>query len=230
MQIIARGDLVYRSLRRATHTLERYIVNLLSDTNMASLLVSVLCTTLLSQPHVVAQSFAAPQSNTWNSTFVLSEEQIARAALTNDAAEGVHAAIRFEQTNWAGGSAASNTFYTPPPNATTLPAGSLLSVETQTNTSLYTLPPDTALSRILYQSETANGSTIPASAYVLWPWMPRQDPRTGKLAVVGWAHGASGCLGECAPSNMRSLYSHYSAPYILALQGYVVVAPDFAGS
>ncbi|PIA89331.1 hypothetical protein CB0940_06968 [Cercospora beticola] len=85
------------------------------------------------------------------------------------------------------------------------------------------------MSRILFQSETANGTAVPASAYVLWPWMPRTDPKTGRLAVVGWGHGTSGTFGDCAPSHIRNLWYQYSAPYILALQGYIVVAPDYAG-
>lgn len=70
---------------------------------------------------------------------------------------------------------------------------------------------------------------MPASAFVLWPWMAHRDPRTGKYAVVGWAHGTSGVFAECAPSHIRNLLYQYSAPYILALQGYVVVAPDYTG-
>lgn len=169
------------------------------------------------------------QNNTWNSTFTLTDDQISRAGLDKVTAENVNIAVRFEQTNWAGSSAANDPFYTPPANSSTSPPGSLLSVEHYTNTTLYTLPPNTAMSRILFQSETANGTAVPASAYVLWPWMPRTDPETGRLAVVGWGHGTSGSFGECAPSHIRNLWYQYSAPYVLALQGYVVVAPDYAG-
>ena len=190
--------------------------------------ISVLLT-LLSCSRVMAQLVASPQNNTWNSTFALSEEQITSANFSIDAAEGLNVAIRFERTNWAGGSASDDPFYTPPINTSNMPCGTLLSVEQYTNTSLYTLPANTAMSRIVFMSETANGTAVPASAYVLWPWMPRQDPKTGKLAVVGWGHGTSGCFGECAPSHIRNLWYQYSAPYILALQGYVVVAPDYAG-
>lgn len=191
--------------------------------------ISFLLLTLLLRSHVFAQSLAAPQSNTWNSTFALTAEQTSQANLSAELVEAINVAVRFERTNWAGGSAASDPFYIPPANSSKLPCGSLLSVEPHTNTSLYTLPPNTAMSRIVFQSETANGTAVPASAYVLWPWMPRQDPKTGKLAVVGWAHGTSGCFGECAPSHIRNLWYQYSTPYILALQGYVVVAPDYAG-
>jgi hypothetical protein len=170
-----------------------------------------------------------PQCNTFNSTFSLSSDLLNQAGLDSTTANNVDVAIRFEQTNWATGSVHSDSFYTVPPNSADKPPGSILKVEDYTNTTLYTLPPNVALSRILFQSETFNGSATPASAYVLWPWMPRIDPKTGKYAVVGWGHGTSGVYGECAPSHIRNLWYQYSAPYILALQGYVVVAPDYAG-
>lgn len=179
---------------------------------------------------LAASQLISPQSSDWNSTFSLTEEQFNRADLSDETARNVHTAIRFERTNWAGGSVSNDPFYQPPAHISQLPPGSLLAKEEFTNTSLYTLPPNTALSRILFQSSTFNGSTVPASAYVLWPWMPREDPkRPDKWAVVGWGHGTSGPMGDCAPSHIRNLWYQYSAPYILALQGYVVVAPDYAG-
>lgn len=173
---------------------------------------------------------ASPQSDVWNSTFALSQDQIIAAGLDDITTNNINLAARFERSNWAGGSTLHDSFYDPPTNSSHLPPGSLLSVEFNTNTSLYTLPASVALSRILFQSETIDGRPVPASAYVLWPYMPREDPQCpGKFAVVGWAHGTSGCLGECAPSHIRNLWYQYTAPYQLALQGYVVVAPDYAG-
>ncbi|TKA34166.1 hypothetical protein B0A50_00146 [Salinomyces thailandicus] len=176
-----------------------------------------------------AQQAITPQSNTWNSNFSLSRSQIARAGFNGTTANNVNVAVCFERTNWATGSVHDDPFYRVPENASGMPAGSVLKVEQYTNTSAFTMPPNTALSRILFQSETLNGPTVPASAFVLWPWMPRRDPRTGKYAAVGWGHGTSGVFGENAPSHIRNLWYQYSAPYILALQGYVVVAPDYAG-
>ncbi|EME40913.1 hypothetical protein DOTSEDRAFT_74462 [Dothistroma septosporum NZE10] len=180
--------------------------------------------------HAVKAQLLEPQPNTWNSTFRLTPHQIDYAGLDNSSVDNIEVAIRFEQSNWAGSSAAQDLFYQPPNNSTHLPPGSLLKVDEYTNTSLYTLPPNVAISRFLFQSETYNGSAVPASAYVLWPWMPREDPECpGKYAVVVWGHGASGVNAECGPSHIRNLWYQYSAPYILALQGYVVVAPDYAG-
>ncbi|KAF7193720.1 hypothetical protein HII31_04970 [Pseudocercospora fuligena] len=173
---------------------------------------------------------AVPQSNVWNSSFSLDKEQTQFADLDNITAQSLETAIRFERPNWAGNSAVGDSFYHAPNNTDHLPPGTLLRVQETTDTTVYNLPPATALSRFLFQSETLNGSSLPASGYVLWPWMPREDPRCpGKYAVVVWAHGLSGVFGECAPSHIRNLWYQYSAPYILALQGYVVVAPDYAG-
>ncbi|KAK3059712.1 hypothetical protein LTS18_010217 [Coniosporium uncinatum] len=97
------------------------------------------------------------------------------------------------------------------------------------------------MSRILYQTETLNGTRVPASAYILWPWMSRTFPSnntsssssssssSGNWSIIAWAHGSSGVFGNCAPSHLRTLQYHFNAPYILALQDYVVVAPDYAG-
>lgn len=46
---------------------------------------------------------------------------------------------------------------------------------------------------------------------------------------MAWAHGSTGCFGNCAPSHIRTLSAQFFAPYTMALQGYVVVAPDYAG-
>ena len=43
-----------------------------------------------------------------------------------------------------------------------------------------------------------------------------------------WAHGTSGVNAESAPSNIRHLWHHFQVPYQLALNGYVVVATDYA--
>ena len=47
--------------------------------------------------------------------------------------------------------------------------------------------------------------------------------------MVAWVHGTSGLLKGCDPSNYRSLQYHFMVPYLLALQGIAVVAPDHAG-
>ena len=136
-------------------------------------------------------------------------------------------AHKFELSYRAHPSVAEDPFYSAPPNATEVAPGTLLKVERETNTSLYTLAPNLSLSRFVYQSKTSNGTLVPVSAYVLWPYIAR-DYGDG-LPVVVWAHGTSGVSEECAPSNIQNLWHHFQAPYQLALLGYVVVATDYAG-
>ncbi|KAF4553888.1 Hypothetical protein D9617_5g067630 [Elsinoe fawcettii] len=184
----------------------------------------------------VAQSLplALPQSNTFNTSFQspsLSSINaiLSSSSLSNATQSAVRVALDFERSNWAGLSARFDPFYTSlPANTSSSSPGSLLKLEAQTNTTLYTLPPNVALSRIVFQSATANGTSVPSSAFVLWPWLPRHFSTQG-LPIVAWAHGTSGWSAECAPSHIRNLWYQYSAPFTLALQGYVAVAPDYTG-
>lgn len=133
----------------------------------------------------------------------------------------------FEKSNWAEGSVLDNAFYNAPHEAVDSPPGTLLKLEKDVKTAGYLLPPTTALSRFVYQSETLNGSKVPVSAFVLWPYSPRSQP--DGYPVVAWAHGTSGFDANAAPSNHKNLWQHFLAPYQLALQGYVVVGTDYAG-
>ena len=165
-----------------------------------------------------------PQSNTFDSNATVGPEPGIPSVGTNS----VQVALNFERSNWANGSVDLEDFYHLPPNASHSPAGALLKVQVDANTSAYTLPPQTALSRILFQTMTMNGTTIPASVYILWPFSPRTQP-DGTYPVISWAHGTSGGYGNCAPSHIRNLWYQFKAPFTLALQGYVIVAPDYAG-
>ena len=177
---------------------------------------------------------AQVQNNTFNDTYgYLNPSQVrslAEAAnLSAEVVDAVEVAIGFERSNWAGSSTQLDPFYKVASNATGAGPGSVLKVEQYVNTTYYTLPANVALSRFQFTTEDLNGTVIPASAYVLWPWMPREFPSIKGFPVVGWAHGTSGESGECGPSHIRNLWYQYSAPFTLALQGYVVVAPDYAG-
>lgn len=179
---------------------------------------------LLQISHVL--SISEGGSREVNYTTVIA--QALEAGISVERAKNIAKALEFERSNWATGSVASDEFYSHiPRNASSAPAGSLLKVQVNVNASTYSLPPNTALSRILFVSESLNGSKIPASAYVLWPYAPRSQENG--YAVVGWAHGTSGVFGDCAPSHLRTLMYQFAAPFTLALQGYVVVAPDYAG-
>ena len=185
----------------------------------------VVCNVLLTR--VYSQSLLTAQNVTFGSAFHLTERQQQDAGLNTSQVNNIEVALNFERSNWAHGSVGNDPFYRLPSNATSAPPGALLKLEVSANTSAYTLPPNTALSRILYQSRTLNGSSVPASAYILWPYTPRVEH--DGYAVIGWAHGTSGVFGECAPSHIRNLWYQFTTPYTAALQGYVVVAPDYAG-
>jgi pimeloyl-ACP methyl ester carboxylesterase len=177
---------------------------------------------------VAAQSALTSQSANFNSSYTLTDAQIKKLGGNNDLVQAVETALNFERTNWAGSSVSEDDFYSLPSNASGAGPGSLLKVEMFTNTTLYTVPPGTALSRLVYITETSTGVPLPASAFILWPYSPRTND-DGKIPVVVWAHGNSGTTSECAPSHIRNLWYQYSSVFTLALAGYAVVAPDFAG-
>lgn len=152
--------------------------------------------------------------------------QAVEAGISIEKAKAIANALESERSTWATGSVESDEFYSHVPRSRA-PAGTLLKVQVNVNTSAYSIPPNTALSRIIFVSESLNGSLIPTSAFVLWPYAPRSQ-KDG-YAVVGWAHGLNGVFGDCAPSHLQSLLYQFASPFALALQGYVVVAPDYAG-
>ena len=165
-------------------------------------------------------------------TVMATESAFSPAQLPRDVIEAslpdiTKQALEWEKKQWVNGSVLEDEFYASPEDSLHAAPGTLLKVERNSNTSLYALPPATALSRFIYQSKTLNGSLVPVSAYVLWPYSPRSSP--DGYQVVAWSHGTSGTSPNCAPSHIINLWQHYLAPYNLALQGYVVVATDYAG-
>ena len=168
----------------------------------------------------------ASQNNTFNSTFSIPTGP-ATANISSAILHNANIALEFEKSNQAKGPVAEDDFYRVPVSASSARPGSLLKVEIDANTTLYTIPPNTALSRIMFMSRDLNGSAVPASAYVLWPFHPREVG--DGYPVVSFSHGACGIFGDCAPSHLRTLWYHFEVPFELALQGYVVVAPDYQG-
>ncbi|KAL9619411.1 MAG: hypothetical protein Q9160_006006 [Pyrenula sp. 1 TL-2023] len=120
----------------------------------------------------------------------------------------------------------NDPFYSP---TGILPAqpGQLIDVEEVTNLTNYTVPSGLTMSRFTYTTSDVNGTVLPASAYILWPYMNAQE--STKFNVVAWAHGTSGVYAPCAPSNYQNLQYDFQVPFALALDGYAVVAPDYAG-
>ena len=141
----------------------------------------------------------------------------------------VRNAVKFEASNRAHGSVHDDPFYRVSADTAEAVPGTLLKLEAETDTSLYTIAPSLSLSRFIYQSKGLDGTPIPVSAYILWPYSPAQGSNRDDLPVVAWSHGTSGVSAQCAPSNIRNLWHHFQVPCELALAGYVVVATDYAG-
>ncbi|KAL8746693.1 MAG: hypothetical protein Q9190_001317 [Brigantiaea leucoxantha] len=137
--------------------------------------------------------------------------------------------LEFEKSLRVEASVLDDPFYQCPSDAATVKAapGTLLKVEKDVDTKSYLLPAGTTVSKFMYQSEKLNGTPVPVSALILWPYATRTQP--DGYSVVAWAHGTSGANVNQAPSNYKNLWQHFLAPYQIALQGYVVIATDYAG-
>ncbi|KAL8723375.1 MAG: hypothetical protein Q9181_007295 [Wetmoreana brouardii] len=136
-------------------------------------------------------------------------------------------AHEFEKDYRAHTSVFEDPFYKVPPQSAEAPAGTLLKVERETDPNLYNIPPNHAISRFMYQSQKSDDSLVPVTAYVLWPYTARAH-REG-YPLVAWAHGTSGVNPDSAPSNLKHLWHDFQVVYQLTLNGYVVVATDYAG-
>lgn len=158
---------------------------------------------------------------------ILRTDTFAAFGIMEGLPSGVVESLEFERSNWAHGSVVDDPFYDAPQEASDSPPGTLLKIDKDVDTTNYLIPPTAALSRFIYQSETLRGSKVPVSGYVLWPYSPRSQP--DGYPVVAWAHGTSGFDANAAPSHHKNLWQHFLAPYQIALQGYVVVATDYAG-
>lgn len=143
--------------------------------------------------------------------------------------DAINASMNFEKENWVDGvSVSDDPFYTPPKYSNADRPGKLLRTDDAVDGSKYLLPAGTALSRVIYLSETLKGAVVPVSAFVLWPYSPKTHS-DGSNPVVAWAHGTSSFTKDGAPSHHKNLWQHFQGPFQLALNGYVVVATDYAG-
>lgn len=179
------------------------------------------------------------QSTAWNSTFELTLEQLRLGKLTESEGDTLNTIINFDRSQLANGGPHEDGFY----NVQNIPTGQLptepgkvIKLQEFTDPSPYSIPPKTAMSRIIYTTTNANGTLVPASAYVLWPYQPKkfQAGRNNYTSMspapaVLWTHGTSGFYASGAPSTHRALFYADFVPFALAESGYAVVAPDYAG-
>ncbi|RTE82368.1 hypothetical protein BHE90_003062 [Fusarium euwallaceae] len=174
---------------------------------------------------------AVPFSTDFNSSFALTPDQIKAAGLSDTVASSVNAIINFDRSNLANGGPRQDEFYTLPPKKANLRPGQVLKVQEVTDPTPFNIASGSSLSRILYTTRDINGTVIPASAYILWPFIPRQfdgEPKDKAPAVL-WAHGTSGYFADAGPSSFRTLQYDDKMPNHLVQAGYAVVAPDYAG-
>ncbi|KAI8712313.1 AB hydrolase-1 domain-containing protein [Fusarium sp. LHS14.1] len=174
---------------------------------------------------------AVPFSTDFNSSFALNPAQIKDAGLSETIASSINAIINFDRSNLANGGPRQDDFYTLPPKKANLRPGQVLKVQEVTDPAPFNIASGSSLSRILYTTQDINGTVIPASAYILWPFTPRQfagEPKDKAPAVL-WAHGTSGYFADAGPSSFRTLLYDDKMPNHLVQAGYAVVAPDYAG-
>lgn len=158
----------------------------------------------------------------------ISHNQIKRAGITREIASAIEAAWDFERSTWATSSMDADPSYKVPSTGSSAGPGQLLKVEEATDTTKYTIPPGTALSRILFQTRTLENTAVPASAFILWPYKPKTHTG-GKIPVVVWAHGTSRLFGNNGPSYLKGLSYQFAALFFLVLQGYAVIGLEYAG-
>ncbi|KAL3475527.1 Alpha/Beta hydrolase protein [Aspergillus californicus] len=141
------------------------------------------------------------------------------------------AALAADASAWVQPDINQDRFYDTPQNFSEYEIGDLVKWEDVNAAKVSTswlLPSGLSLSRFFYVSEDINGKPLPATGYAIIPY---SNPLGSKqpFRVVVWAHGTAGFTPQCAPSNNKALMYAWQAPYALAQQGYVVIAPDYAG-
>ena len=178
------------------------------------------------------------QDTAWNSTFTLSAAQKQLGQLTDELASEIETVHRWDKTQLANGGTTQDEFYNlrvGSLDAHPTKPGEILKVEDMTDMTPFNLPAEVAMSRIIYTSVNLNGTLVPASGFVLWPYAPKKigsglkGSATAKAPSVVWNHGTSGWFADGAPSTHRSLFYGDHMPFALAQAGYAVIAPDYAG-
>lgn len=86
------------------------------------------------------------------------------------------------------------------------------------------VPGGIATYKIQYTSVDLDNSTVPATAFIAFPFVRQSDP----FKLVAFAHGTSGVFRGCAPSTSSNLYNYHTW-FPLLFAGYAVVGTDYAG-
>ncbi|KAG8673905.1 hypothetical protein FPOAC1_007224 [Fusarium poae] len=144
---------------------------------------------------------------------------------------GYRQALAGEANQWVNQNITTDDFYSNPANLSSYSAGDLVKwddVPSDQVSKRWTLPGGVSMSRFFYMSEDIDGKPIPATGFVIVPYtnpLGKDKP----FRTVVWTHGTAGGTRQCAPSNHKALYYEWRGPFALVQQGYVVIAPDYAG-
>lgn len=114
-------------------------------------------------------------------------------------------------------------FYSTADNFSNSKPGDLLKLS-PVDPDILNVPAGIATYKIQYTSVDLDNSTVPATAFVAFPFVHRGGP----FKLVAFAHGTSGVFRGCAPSTSSNLYDYDTLIPIL-LSGYAVVGTDYAG-
>ncbi|KAF5590010.1 secretory lipase [Fusarium subglutinans] len=138
--------------------------------------------------------------------------------------------LAMEEERWVNQDITLDPFYSTPSNVSKYSTGDILKWEKIPAEQAYrrwTVPAGISLTRFYYMSEDIEGKPLPATGIVLIPYTNPQGSKPFRTVV--WTHGTAGGTRQCSPSNHRALLYGWTAPFALALAGYVVIAPDYAG-
>ncbi|KAG5746920.1 hypothetical protein H9Q70_010391 [Fusarium xylarioides] len=138
--------------------------------------------------------------------------------------------LAMEAERWVNQDITTDPFYSTPSNESKYSTGDILKWEKVPSEQAYrrwTVPAGISLICFFYMSEDIKGKPLPATGIVLIPYSNPQGNKPFRTVV--WTHGTAGGTRQCSPSNHRAILYGWSAPFALALAGYVVIAPDYAG-
>ncbi|KAG7291258.1 hypothetical protein NEMBOFW57_001270 [Staphylotrichum longicolle] len=114
-------------------------------------------------------------------------------------------------------------FYETAANFSSSKLGDLLKIA-PLNPKIMNIPAGIVVYRIQYTSADLDYTTVPATAYIAFPYARQRRP----FRLIAYAHGTTGVFRGCAPSTSSTLTDYNSwSPLLLA--GYAVVGTDYAG-
>jgi pimeloyl-ACP methyl ester carboxylesterase len=122
----------------------------------------------------------------------------------------------------AQGGAGLTSFYRVPSPLSPAPPGTV--IRSQPISADGQLPPGATAYRVVYHSETIDGTDTAVSGVVV---VPGGAPPPGGFPIVSWAHGTTGLSDQCAPS----VAGFGAIPYLATLldDRMIVAATDYEG-